>query len=386
MTISDDDVTTLRDDVRTAVEGVTARFDRSYYLDKARRGEPAEELWQAMAEQGLLALGVPEEYGGAGGGLLATTATMEAMSQSGIPPLMFSLTSFCRDAILRNGTEEQIFEHIVPTTTGKRRICFGLTEPDAGTNSFAMSTTARRQPDGSYRIEGQKAYISGADHAGWMLLGARAAEGTDARGRDVHLFMVDLATRGITMDRMDIEMHAPEAQFIVHLDDVHVPAEARIGQEGERSSFFDSLNSERVVTSAWAIGLGDFALAKAVEFTKTRAPWGVPTGGYQAVQHPLARAKIKLEAARLMIYRAAREFDAGSTRGELPTMSKYLAAEAAGLAVDAAIQVHGGQGFDATADVVLVWPMIRLLRVAPLNDEMVLNYVGERILGLPRSY
>jgi alkylation response protein AidB-like acyl-CoA dehydrogenase len=379
----------LRETVAETVRGITRRWGRDYYLEKTAQHQAPTELYGAMADAGLFALGVPEEFGGAGGGVSATAAVMEEMSKAGLPPMIYSLTSFSRQAIIKHGTPGQIAAHVVPSLTAKRTFSFALTEPGAGTNSFTMSTSATRRPDGSYTLKGQKVFISGADQADHMLVIARSAPLDQvARNSDgLSIFAVDATTPGVTMHPLNIEWHAPERQFAVYFDDAVVPPDALIGAEGQGAAgMFESLNAERVVISAWTLGLGEYALSKAVKYARQRAPWGPPIGAYQAVAHPLARAKTLLEAARLMTHSAAATIDDGGSAGDLANMAKLLASEAADAAVDAAIQTHGGMAFDADADVVTLWPMVRILRIAPLNNEMILNYVSERVLGLPRSY
>ena len=378
----------LLDEVREAVKGVTARYGRAYFLRRAREGGHVRELWEAMAEQDLLAVGVPEELGGAGGGLSATTAVMEAMSREGVPPILFALSSFSREAVLRHGSPAQVERHVVPTTTGERRICFGVTEPDAGTNAFGMRTRGRRS-EGGWVIDGQKVFISGADEADHMLLVARTAPAGEPVGRRAgfSLFMVDLALPGIDRRALDVLYFAPDRQFEVFLDGVEVPDDALIGEEGQGFEYlFDCLNHERVMISAWGLGLGEFALAKAVAYAGERAPFGRPIGAYQAVQHPLALAKAEMEAAREVMYRAAADYDDGREAGAQANMAKLLATRAALAAVEASIQTHGGYGFVVENDVVTLWPMVRTMQFAPLNNESILNHIGERVLGLPRSF
>lgn len=387
--MNDTDQNELIQSVREAVRGVTSKWGRDYYLDAAKRGTAPTEMYTAMAAQGLFALGVPEDQGGLGGGLTATAAVMEAMSAAGTPPMLFSLTSFARQAILRHGTAEQIKEHVALTLTAERTFCFAITEPDAGTNTFSMRTAARRDADGSYLLNGQKTFISGADQADWIMVVARTTPAAEVTKRSdgISVFIMPRETPGVTMSQLAIDWKAPERQFNVFLDDVRLPPEALIGGEGKgMGAMFDSLNAERVVISAWALGLGDFALAKAVEYAKVRAPWGPPIGTYQAVAHPLAHAKASLEAARVLNYRAAAAFDEGRQAGTEANIAKLLASEAAYAAVDAAIQTHGGSGFDEDTDVITLYPMVRILRVAPLNNEMILNYIADYVLGLPRAY
>ena len=384
-----DDTSDLLAAVSEAVRGIAKRWDRQYYLDKTAKHEAPVELYAAMAEAGLFALGVPEAYGGAGGGVSAIATVMEEMSRAGLPPMLFSLTAFSRQAILKHGTPEQIEAHVVPSLTAQRTFSFAITEPDAGTNSFAMSTSATKQPDGAFVLNGQKVFISGADQADHMLVVARTTPLSEVTGKGdgISLFAIDAKTPGITMHPLNIEWHAPERQFVVYFDDVVVPQESLIGGEGAGArTMFEALNAERVVISAWTLGLGELALSRAVDYARVRCPWGAPIGTYQAVAHPLARAKSQLEAARLMTYRAAAIIDAGGAAGDFANMAKLIASEAADAAVDAAIQTHGGMAFDLDTDILTLWPMIRILRVAPLNNEMILNYISQYVLKLPRSY
>ena len=372
--------------IRGASEAVTHRFSRSRYLEHARTATSPRELYAAMAEQGLFALGVPEEYGGNGGGLIATAAVMETLSAAGTPPLQFSLTSFCRHAIVRNGTPEQIHRFVVPTLDASATFSFAVTEPDAGTNSFAMKTAAERQPDGSFLLRGQKVFISGAADSTYMLVAARSGSSADRGRPGLSLFVVDTHSPGVSMTPMKIDWKAPERQYSVWFDDVTLPADRMIGEDGHgMTALFDSLNAERVVIAAWALGMGRYVLDKAVRYARDRAPFGTPIGAYQAVAHPLARARAELDAAGVMIERAAARYDRGEPSADEANIAKLLASEAAYHAVDAALQTHGGAGFDEQTDVITLWPMIRVLRIAPLNNEMVLNYIAQHMLGLPRS-
>ncbi len=378
----------LLDAIRTTVAGVTARYDRAYFLRQARADGMIDELWQELADKGLLAVGVPEALGGAGGGLSAMATVMDEMSAVGVPPILYALTTFSREALIRNGSEQQIQAHVVPTLTGERKICFGVTEPDAGTNSFAMRTSARRSGDG-YVINGQKAFITAADEADHMLLIARTAPRGERVGRrsGFSLFIVDTSLPGIELRRMDIAYHAPERQYEIFLSDLEVPGSALVGEQGRGFEYlFDSLNSERIMIAAWATGLGSYALDRGVQYAKQRAPFGTPIGSYQAVQHPLALAKAHLESARLMLFSAAAGYDEGRDVGAHANMAKLLASRAALAALEATIQAHGGHAFVNDSDVVTLWPMIRSMQVAPINNESLLNYIGEHVLGLPRSF
>jgi acyl-CoA dehydrogenase len=378
----------VRDAVHEAARGVVERYDRRYWLECARSGRFTDDMWQAMGEQGLLGLGVPEQHGGSGGGVTETVAAMEAISAAGVPLALYLLTAFARETILRHGTAEQCERFVRPTASGDERMCFAITEPNAGTNTFAMESFATRT-DGGYLLNGQKIFISGVDAADTMMVVARTERRANVadRRQGLSIFVVDVKSAGLSFDLLDIGMVMPDRQFTVHFDDVEVAADRLVGREGEGfRALFDGLNPERLLSAAWGIGLGDFALSKAVAYARERAPFGRPIGGYQGLQHPLARAYARLDGARLMMYSAARAFDGGSTAGYLANAAKLVASEAAVDACDAAIQVHGGYAFEAETDVATIWPVVRLLRIAPVNNEMILNYIGEHVLRLPRSY
>jgi acyl-CoA dehydrogenase len=372
-----------------AARGVTERYDRAYWLACAREERFPDAMWDAMGEQGLLGLGVPEEYGGSGGGITEVTAAMEATSAAGTPLALYLLTAFSRETILRHGSPEQRKRFVEPTTTGADRICFAITEPNAGTNSFAMETFATKTVDGTWLLNGQKIFISAVDAANRMLVVCRTSRLADVadRRQGLSLFLLDVDSPGLTYQPIDIGIVMPDRQFTVFFDDVEVGEDRLIGTEGEGFRYlFDALNPERVVAAAWGIGLGDFVLDKAVAYARDRAPFGKPIGSYQALQHPLAQAKTDLDAARLMMYTACRVFDAGGNAGYLANAAKLLASQAATAACDAAIQTHGGYAFNDEYDVATVWPNVRLLQVAPINNEMILNYIAEHVLRLPRSY
>jgi alkylation response protein AidB-like acyl-CoA dehydrogenase len=269
-------------------------------------------------------------------------------------------------------------------------MAFAITEPDAGSNSHRLTTTATRADDsdgGHYVISGQKYYISGVDESAAILTVTRT--GTDpetGRGR-LSLFVVPTDTPGLTTTRLPVAAQIPDRQFTVFYDDVRVPDSALIGSEGEGfGPLFDGLNPERIIAAALGVGVGRFALDKAAAYATQRAVWGRPIGAHQGVAHKLAEAKIAVEAAALLTEKAAWLHDHRRPAGEASNMAKFAAAEAAIAAVDAAIQIHGGNGLSDEYGLIPLWGMARLLRVAPVNAEMVLNYIAQHSLGLPRSY
>lgn len=371
--------------VREAVNGVTAQWGRPYWRECAAKGRRPAEFMHAMATAGLLGLGVPEELGGSGGGITELVALGEALGLAGVPLSGYVVVPlFSRVPIVKYGTPEQLELAVNPTLTGDPSIAFAFTEPDSGTNTFAMRTKAERTEKG-WLINGQKTYISGAEESTSMLVAARTGP-VDGRAK-LTLFVMPTDTPGVSMTRLSIRVNEPEAQYAVFFDDVAVPDSAVLGEPEMGARYlFEGLNPERLVAAAATIGLGEFALAKGVEYARRRAPFGVPIGSYQAVAHPMARAKVGLEAARLFTHKGAAVCDAGGDAGALSNMAKLLASESAWAAADATMQALGGAAFDSENEVLQLLPSLRLTRIAPINNEMILNYVSSTILGLPRSY
>jgi alkylation response protein AidB-like acyl-CoA dehydrogenase len=291
-------------------------------------------------------------------------------------------------SLVKHCTDEQKKLYLPRIASGEIKFCFALTVPDAGSNSVRISTRAAKDGD-SFRLDGRKTYISGADVADYVLLVARTSaydEVSDKR-KGMSLFVVPTKAPGLEMSRIDVAIEGPESQFLLFLDGVRVSACDRIGPEGGAAAqMFDVLNAERIAGAAVAVGLGRYALGKAVRYAKERTVWDRPIGAHQALQHPLAEVTSRLEAASLLAQKAAWLFDRGEPAGAEANMAKYEAAEAAIRAVDLAIEVHGGNGFSREYDVITLWPWARLLRTAPVSREMVLSYIGEHVLGLPRSY
>jgi acyl-CoA dehydrogenase len=376
-------------DIQEAARGVTKQFPRSYILKCIKEDRFPDELWKELGKFGLLGLSIPEEHGGSGGGVLEITALNEALALAGVPTLFLVVTGLARVPIVHHGTKEQIAKFVTPTCSGEKKMCFAITEPNAGTNSFSMTTLATRNADGGWTLNGQKVFISGARDADFMQVVARTTKAGEVKHRTegMSLFVLDMKTPGITLQQLNIQVETAERQYMVFFDNVQLPADAVIGEPGKGAKLmFEGLNSERLLAAGAAIGLGDYALSKAVAYANERKPFGKPIGGYQSLQHRMALAKAELEAARLMTYDAADRFDNGEDAGAHANMAKLLASRAAVAAVEAALQTHGGYGFDRDYDVVTLWPMIRLLEIAPINNEMLMNYIGEHVLGLPKSY
>ena len=375
--------------LREAVAKIGAGFGHSYFQEQTRTGGRTDELWQAVAEPGFLSVHLPEEYGGGGGGISELAIVSEELAAQGCPLLLILVSAgISAEVVARFGTEEQKQRWLPGLTTGEK-VVFAITEPDAGSNSHNLSTTATRDGD-VYRIRGTKTYISGVDEASAVLVVARTGvDEVSGRGA-LSLFVVDNDAPGLERTVIPVEISAPEKQFQLFFDEVEVPVDRMIGVAGEglRQVFF-GLNPERILSATLCTGIGRYALARASEYANERQVWGVPIGQHQGIAHPLATAKIELELARLMTQKAAWMHDHSDDRvaaGEAANMAKYASAEAGMHCLDAAIQTHGGNGMATEYGLADLWGLLRLLRIAPVSREMILNFVAQQSLGLPKSY
>jgi alkylation response protein AidB-like acyl-CoA dehydrogenase len=376
--------------LREAVGAIASKFGHDYYVAKARADERTEELWQAVGEAGFLGVNVPEEYGGGGMGITELAMVAEELAAAGCPLLIMVVSpAICATIIAKFGTDGQKQRWLPGFATGELKMAFAITEPDAGSNSHNLSLTATKDGD-IYRLNGSKYYISGVDEADAILVVTRSGIDKDTgRGR-LSLFVVDTDAPGLEKTVLPVEITAPEKQYTLFFDNVQVDADRLIGAEGEglRQVFF-GLNPERILSASLANGISRYALDKAAAYAREREVWGTPIGRHQGISHPLAKAKIEVELARLMTDKAAWLCDnAGDTpeAGEAANMAKYAAAEATAAALDQAIQTHGGNGMSSEYGLADLWGMVRLLRIAPVSREMILNFVAQHSLGLPKSY
>jgi alkylation response protein AidB-like acyl-CoA dehydrogenase len=373
--------------LREAVAGIAGGFGHDYFARINAANENATELWDALAAGGYVGANIPEEYGGGGLGLSALAAIAEEVAAAGCPLIMLIISPAIAGSVLaRHATPEQKERWLRPIGECTGKIAFAITEPDAGLNSHRISTAARRVGD-KYLLSGSKTFISGVDEAGAMLVVARTAT-DEATGRArLSLFVVDADAPGIERHEIPMAFEAPDKQFTVFFDDVEVEADRLIGEEGKGlHAVFDGLNPERVIIAATSAGIGRYAVAKAVEYARERKVWGVPIGAHQGLSHPLAEAKIQLELSRLAIQRAAALYDAGLDAGEASNMAKFAAAEASIKCLDQAIEIHGGSGFSREVGLCDMLGLARLFKTVPISREMILNYVAEHTLGLPKSY
>ncbi|WFB08885.1 acyl-CoA dehydrogenase family protein [Streptomyces sp. LX-29] len=380
---------TEHNDLRTAVAALGARYGRDYFLTSTREGGHTDELWAEAGKLGFIGVNLPEAYGGGGAGIAELAIVLEELGTAGCPLLLMVVSpAICGTVIARYGTEEQRRRWLPGIADGRIRMAFGITEPDAGSNAHRITTTARRAPDGGWLLSGRKVFVSGVDAADATMIVGRTA---DARTGTLKpcLFIVPRQTPGFSHHRIPMELTAPEKQFELVMDEVRLPADALVGDEDAGlDQLFAGLNPERVMTAAFAIGLGRYALGRAVEYARTRQVWKQPIGAHQAIAHPLAQAHIDLELARLMTEKAARLFDAGDDAGagEAANMAKYAAAEAAVKAVDQAVHTLGGNGLTTEFGLASLVTAARVTRIAPVSREMILNYVSHQTLGLPKSY
>jgi alkylation response protein AidB-like acyl-CoA dehydrogenase len=376
--------------LREAVGSIAAKFGHEYYVAKAHADERTDELWDAVAEGGFLGVNVPEEYGGGGMGITELAIVQEELAAAGCPLLVIVVSpAICATIIAKFGTEAQKQRWLPRFATGKLKMAFAITEPDAGSNSHNLSLTATKDGD-LYRLNGSKYYISGVDECEAILVVTKSGVDPDTGRGKLSLFVVDTDTPGLDKQVLPVEITAPEKQFTLFFDNVEVEADRLIGAEGEglRQVFF-GLNPERILSAATANGIGRYALAKAAAYAVERSVWGTPIGRHQGIAHPLAKAKIEVDLARLMTDKAAWLCDfAGDSpeAGEAANMAKYAAGEATLAALDQAIQTHGGNGMSSEYGLADLWGMARLLRIAPVSREMILNFVAQHSLGLPKSY
>jgi alkylation response protein AidB-like acyl-CoA dehydrogenase len=385
--------------VQTSVGQMLDKFEpkKAEFQRMAKDGEGfPEELWQEYAQAGLTGALIPEEYGGNNMGLLALMLGFETVCTRGFSPGL--LLTICMDTccIVKNGNDEQKQRFLPKIADGSTKFCFAITEPNAGTNALSLETHARRDGD-SYIVNGQKTFISGFDVADYMLLVTRTTtaeelkENGQPKAYGLSLFIVDTKSKGIEKTPISIPLSDELNQYTLFFDDLEVPAENLLGKENEGAiAMFNSLNPERILAGAICTGMAQSALTKAVNYAKERKVFkDTPIGAYQSIAHPLAEVQIDLDAARLMTQRAAWAYDTGvdpQTVGSYANMAKYLAAELAIKAVDHAIETHGGLGFAEETGLINQWSGARLFRTAPVSREMILNYVSEWNLGLPKSY
>lgn len=384
--------------VRESIRDVCEDFDAAYWREHDRTGEYPQEFVDALAENGWFGALIPEEYGGAGMSTEEVVVLMEEIAAAG----GFSAAQAVHGAIYNSvplveyGSEELKADLLPAVASGERTIqAFGLTEPNAGSNSTAIETTAAKEGD-EYVVDGQKIWISRVDASDFILLMTRTTslDEVEKRTHGMTMFLVDLEEAfdqgALTTEEIDKTTSNFVHSFEMWFDDLRVPAESVVGEVDEGFyQMLDGLNEERLVIAAECVGLGEVALDAGVEYAAEREVFGRVIGSNQAIQHPLAKAYAEVQAAKQVVYSAASSTDGEADArdvGARANTSKYLAAEAAFEAADAAVQAHGGFGVAREYDVERYFREARLTRLVPITQQLALNYIGENVLGLPRSY
>lgn len=372
---------------------VGEQFGLEYWRDlDARKAFPAE-IWQAICEAGLAGAALPEEYGGSGLGMMEIAIIVETLASTGagstLGQLFMNNTIFGGVALTRFGSDKMKKSYLPKLGTGEMRFCMALTEPDAGSNSLEIKTFARRDGNG-FRINGRKIWITGVPEAHKMLVVVRTKkrDAVARRSDGITMFLIDRDREGLEHTPIEKVGTNTLTSSMIYFDDVWATPDEVVGtlDDGWRE-LLDVLNTERIVTSACLVGTSDLALRLAVDFANQRKVFrGAPIGSYQGLQFPLAQAYAQNETARLMNYKAATLYDNDMPYGSEANIAKLIAAQAACMATDRAMQTMGGMGYAKESHVERLWRDARLFRIAPVSEEMILNFIAQHNLKMPRSY
>lgn len=377
-------------DIRDAVRSLCQGYPGEYWREKDRKREYPTEFVQALTDSGFLAVLIPEIYGGSELGIQEAAAILEEIHKSGCNGAACHAQMYIMGTLLRHGSEEQKKKYLPGIASGELRLqAFGVTEPGSGTDTTSIRTFAKREGD-EYVVNGQKVWTSRAEHSDLMLLLARTTPKDEVPKRTdgLSVFLVDLRkslNHGVTIRPISTMInHATTEVFI---DDLRIPAEQRIGEEGKGFRYIlDGMNAERILIGAECIGDSRWFIQKASEYAKDRTVFQRPIGQNQGIQFPIAKAYAQSEAADLMVRKAATLFDSGKPCGKEANMAKLLAADASWEAADVCLQTHGGFGFAEEYDIERKFRETRLYRIAPVSTNLILSYLAEHVLGLPRSF
>jgi len=377
-------------EIREAVRALCSQFPGSYFRDLDAKREYPEAFVEALTRAGWLAALIPQEYGGSGLGLAEASVVMEEINRSGGNAGACHGQMYNMGTLLRHGSDAQKREYLPRIASGELRLqSMGVTEPTAGTDTTSISTFAERRGD-RYVVNGQKVWISRVGHSDLMILLARTTPIADVSRKSLglSLFLVDLRTaQGHGLEKRPIANMVNHETYELFFDSLEVPEANRIGEEGQGFRYIlDGLNAERALIAAECIGDGYWFVDKASAYAKERRVFGRAIGQNQGVQFPIAEAYMEVEAANLMRFEACDRFDRGESCGEQANIAKYLAAKASWQAAEVCLQVHGGYGFAAEYDVERKFRETRLYQVAPISTNLILSYVTEHVLGLPRSF
>jgi acyl-CoA dehydrogenase len=384
-------LTDTQEQLCAAVRRLCERFGDDYWLQKDRDGGFPHDFHRAFAQAGWLGIAMPEEFGGAGLGITEAALMMLTVAESGAGfsgASALHMNIFGLNPVVVFGNDEQKRRMLPPLIAGTDKACFAVTEPDAGLDTLNMTTKAVRRAD-HYLVSGQKIWITTAQVASKILLLCRTTPADEVKKRTdgLSLFYTDLDRRHVEVREIDKMGRKAVDSNQLFFDALPVPVADRIGEEGRGFHYIlHGINPERILVGAEAVGLGRAALTRAVRYAKERVVFGRPIGKNQAIQHPLARHWMELEAAQLMVLRAAALYDAGQPCGAEANAAKFLGAEAALAACQTAVTTHGGMGYAKEFHVERYLREAMIARLAPVSAEMILNFIGEKVLGLPRSY
>jgi len=385
------ELTAEQQQLRAGARELARSFSDEYWAERDEKGEFPWEFYEAFAKSGWLGIAIPEQYGGGGLGILEASLLLEEIASSGAGMNGCStmhLTIFGLNTIVKHGSEELRQEILPAAADGSLHVCFGVTEPNAGTDTTRISTFAKRV-DGGYIINGRKVWITKAGDSTKMVLIARTTKREEVqRSTDgMSLFLIDIDPKYVHLNAIPKMGRNAVSSYEVFIDDYFVPESARIGEEGKGFKYLlDGLNPERILLAHEALGIGRAALDRAVRYAKERVVFDRPIGQNQGIAFPLAEAVTRLDAAELMARNAAWRYDQGLSCGREANMAKWLCADAGFKTADQAIQTHGGMGYAREYHVERYFRESRILRIAPVSQEMVMNYVSNHVLGLPKSY
>jgi len=377
--------------IRDGIAKLCEQFDAQYWLERDRNGGFPEDFHRAVADAGWLGIAMPSEFGGAGLGITEAALMMQTISESGAGfsgASAVHMNIFGLNPVVVFGTAEQKRRWLPPLIRGGEKACFAVTEPNAGLNTAKIATAARREGD-RYVLRGQKIWISTAQVATKMLILARTAPATedDKPTAGLSLFYTDLDRRYVEVREIEKMGRKAVDSNVLFIEELPVPAADRIGEDGKGFDYIlHGLNPERILIAAEAIGLGRAALQRAVAYAKERVVFDRPIGQNQAIQHPLARCWMELEAANLMVYKAAVLYDKGEPCGAEANAAKYLAAEACFRACEQAMLTHGGMGYAKEYHIERYLREAMIPRLAPVSPQLILCFIAEKILGFPKSY
>jgi len=384
-------LTEAQEQIRQEILRQCARFGDEYWLAKEREAVFPHEFYAAMVETGWLGIAMPEEYGGAGLGIAEAAVMMQAVAESGAAMSGASaihMNIFGLNPVVVFGTEEQKRRMLPPLLRGEDKACFAVTEPNVGLNTTQLKTRAERHGD-RYVVNGQKIWTSTAQVANKVLLLTRTTplEEVAKKTAGLTLFYTDLDRSRVEVRLIEkMGRHAVDSNMLF-IDNLEIPVEDRIGEEGQGfRAILHGMNPERILIAAEAVGIGRVALARATQYAKDRVVFGRPIGQNQAIQHPLAECWANLEAANLMMLKAAQLYDTGRECGAEANAAKYLAAEAGFRACERAVMTHGGMGYAQEYHVERYLRESLIPRIAPISPELILSFIAERVLGLPKSY